>query len=69
MPYRLDRNRNGGGLIIYVRDDIPSKVLRKHIFPNNIEGTFVEINFGKGKWLLCGTYRPPSQSDQYYFDM
>ena len=61
MPYRLDRNRNGGGVIIYVRDDIPSKVLIKHFFPNNIEGIFVETNFRKSKWLLYGTY-------QYYFD-
>ena len=68
MPYRLDRNRNGGGVIIYVRKDIPSKILRKHFFPNDIEGIFVELNFRKSKWLLCGTYHPPSQSDQYYFD-
>ena len=67
-PYRLDRNRNGGGVIIYVREDIPSKILRKHFFPNDIEGIFAEINFRKSKWLLCGTYHPPSQSDQYYFD-
>ena len=26
-PYRLDRNRNGGGVIIYIREDIPSKQL------------------------------------------
>ena len=68
MPYRLDRNRNGGGVIIYVREDIPSNTLRKHLFPNDIEGVFVEINFRKSKWLLCGTYHPPSQSDKYYFD-
>ena len=68
MPYILDRNRNGGGVIIYVRDDIPGNVLRKHLFPNDIEGIFVEINYRKSKWLLCGTYHPPSQSDQYYFD-
>ena len=68
MPYRLDRNRNDGGVIIYAREDIPSKVLRKHLFLNDIEGIFVEINFRKRKWLLCGTYHPPSQSDQYYFD-
>ena len=67
MPYRLDRNRNGGGVIIYVREDIPSKILRKHFSPNDIEGIFVEVNFRKSKWLLCGTYHPPSQSDQYYF--
>ena len=24
-PYRLDRNRNGGGLVIYIREDIPAK--------------------------------------------
>ena len=36
-PYRLDRNRNGGGVIIYVREDIPSKLLNKHFFTNNIE--------------------------------
>ena len=32
-PYRLDRNRNGGGVIIYIREDIPSKVLKKIILP------------------------------------
>ena len=60
MPYRLNRNRNGGGIIIYVREDIPSKVLRKYLFPNDIEGIFVEINFRKSKWLLCDTYHLPS---------
>ena len=52
MPDRLDRNRNVRGVIIYVREDIPSKVLRKNLFPNDIEGIFVEINFRKSKWLL-----------------
>ena len=68
MPYRLDRNRNGGGVIIYVREVIPSKILGKHLFPNDIEGIFVEINFRKSKWLFCGTYHPPSESDQHYID-
>ena len=68
MPYRFDRNRNGGGVIIYVREDIPSKFLRKSLFPNDREEIFIEINFRKSKWLLCGTYHPPSQSDQCYFD-
>ena len=67
-PCRLDRNRNGEGVIIYVRENIPSKILRKHLFPNDIEGIFVEINFKKSKWLLYGSYHPSSQSDQHYFD-
>ena len=32
MPYRLDRNRNGRRVIVYVREDIPSKALRKIYF-------------------------------------
>ena len=68
MLYRLYRNRNGGGVIIYVRENIPSKILRKNLFPNDVEGIFVELNFRKSKRLLCDTYHPPSQSDQYYFD-
>ena len=68
MPYRLNRNRNGGGVIIYITEDIPSKVLRKHLFPNDMEGIFVEINFRESRWLLWSTYHFPSQSVQYYFD-
>ena len=27
VPFRLDSNENGGGILLYVRDDIPSKLL------------------------------------------
>ncbi len=77
-PYRQDRNRNGGGVMIYVREDIPSKELNSHNFPNvifnmgdsvgPIEGIFLEINFRKCKWLLFGTYHRPSQNKTYYLD-
>ena len=65
LPYRLDRNRNGG-VMIFVKEDIPSKLLTKHNFPRDIEGLFVELNFRKSKWLLFGTYHPPAQNDQYF---
>ena len=26
-PHRLDRNCNGGGILLYIREDIPSKLL------------------------------------------
>ena len=67
-PYRLDRNRNGRGVMIYVREDIPSKKLMKHNLPDDIDGLFIEINLRKCKWLLFGSYHPPNQPDQYYFD-
>ena len=49
--YWQDRNRNRGG-IIYICDDIPSKLLTKHVFPDNIEGLFVELISRQSKWLL-----------------
>ena len=66
-PFRRDRNKYGVGTLIYVREDIPCKLLDRHIFRDDIEGLFVELNFRKSKLLLLGTYHPPSQDDKYYF--
>ena len=68
QPYRMDRDIHGGGILIYVREDIPSKKLNRHNFPGDIEGIFLEINLRKSKWLLFGTYHPPRQGDNYYFN-
>ena len=51
-PYRFNRNRNGGGILIYVREDIPSKPPTDHKLPHDIEGIFVELNLRKNKGLL-----------------
>ena len=64
--HRLGRNRNEGGAMIYIREDIPSKRLDKHIFPYNMEDLYVELNFRK--CLLFRTHHPPSLADIYYFD-
>ena len=55
---RLGRNRNGDGIMIFIRDDIPSRLLTKHVFPDDIEGLFLELNFRKVKWLQFGTLSP-----------
>ena len=54
-PYRLDRSKHGGGVLIYVREDIPTKPLNKHNFTKNIEGMFLEINLRKTKLLYHWT--------------
>ena len=43
-----------------------SKELCKHTFPDDIEGIVLEINLRKVKWLLIGTYHPPSQNKDYF---
>ena len=65
-PFRLDRNKFGGGVLIYVREDILCIKLTKHILPDDIEGIFVEINLRKTKWLLFCGYRPPRQQAEYF---
>ena len=65
-PSRLDSNKNGGGIMIFVLEDVPSKLLQKHVLPVVTEGFFIDLNFRKCKWLLFGTCHPPSQEDQYY---
>ena len=67
MSFRLDINWSGGGVMIYVREDILtlSKILAKHKLPYDTEGIFIEINLRKTKWLIFGTYRPPRQSVEY----
>ena len=64
--FRLDRNRFGGGVLIYVREEIPCKQLTKLILPDDIKGIFVEINIRKTKWLLFGGYRLPRQQVEYF---
>ena len=51
-PYRFDRNRSGGVIMFYIREDIPSRLIERK-FLTNTEYFFGEINFIKKKWLLC----------------
>ena len=57
-PFRVDRTKYGGGVIIYVREDIPSKKLVDHTPHINFEGIFFEINLKNRKWLVFGGYNP-----------
>ena len=47
-PYRFDLNRNSGAIMLYIREDIPSRLIIKKL-RNNSEYFFVEINLRKKK--------------------
>ena len=57
-PFRLDRNKNGGGIILYIRSYIIASKLTSFTFPNDIEAFFIEINLKGNKWLICCSYNP-----------
>ena len=66
--FRLDRNANGGGLLVYVRSDIPSHQLNSFKFSDDIECISFEMNLKKKKWVLFSVYRPPTQSQENLFE-
>ena len=49
--FRLDQNQNGGGILVFVREDIPVKFLSSEEKP--IAAFFFELNLDKKKWLVC----------------
>ena len=49
---KCDRNANGGGILLYIREDIPSTLLHS-------EFSIFRWNKIKEKtWLLCGSHNP-----------
>ena len=44
-PYRLDRNRNGGDIMFFVRNSIPLKMISIEKLP--IETFLIELNLRK----------------------
>ena len=55
-PYWFDRNSKGVGLLLYLREDIPSKIIFIFKFP--VEGFVIEVNLCRKKLLLGCFYNP-----------
>ena len=57
IPFRLDRTSHGGGMLLFVTEDIPCKIIKTDCNAG-FEGILVEISLRKKKWLLCCSYNP-----------
>ena len=64
----LDRTLGGGGLMLFVNEDIPSKLLTGHTLPEDVEILCTEINLKKQKWVIIGIYNPPDMKDKCFMD-
>ena len=63
---RLDRDIHGGGLMPFVWEDIPCKLLSLENKP--MENFYVEINLQKTKWLLCCFYNPSRSNIDFHLE-
>ena len=62
---RNDRNRNGGGVCLYVRSDIAYNP-RPDLSTDDLESLWIDLLLPKTKPILVGVcYRPPKQSNFY----
>ena len=60
---RRDRNRNGGGVCVYIRNDVAFN-FRSDLQRDSDEMIFVELLLPKTKPIIIGSvYRPPKQND------
>ena len=67
-PYRLDKNRKSGGILVYVKSSIPSRHLSCENLCYSIQAIPFEINLRKEKWLVISIYCPPSQNSEYFLN-
>ena len=65
MFQRIDRFR---GLMFYVNEQIPSKVLVLESIPIDIKLLLLEFTVKNRRWLCIGIYRLPSQNEKHFFD-
>ena len=67
-PYRLDISDRKGGLLVYIKSHLPSRLLKNFDIPSNIQIIPFELNLRKEKWMFMCIYRPPSQNKQYFLE-
>ena len=67
-PFRLDISANSGGVLVYVREHLPSKHLTSFNIPLDMQVIPIELNLRKVKWLIVSVYRPPRQPIDYFLN-
>ena len=67
-PFRLDVSSTSGGILVFIKEHIPSKLLNKLKIPSNLQILPIEINLRKTKWLILPIYKPPSTTENYFLE-
>ena len=66
-PYRFDINSHAGRILVYVRNRIPSNLVKLNQKFENFEGFFIELKFSKkSKWLLSYFYNSHKDNTKQY---
>ena len=66
--FRRDRNCHGGGVLCYINENIPSKIVNVEGIVKECEIVLIEFSIKTRKWLFIGLYKPPSQNENNVLD-
>ena len=66
--FRKDGDKYRGGLMFYVNQNIPCKKIQTFQFTSSIQTLTLEINLGKEKLLILGTYKPPNINNSSFIN-
>ena len=53
-------------MLLFVRENLITKLLSRHLFPHDIEIIFTELNLRQKKWLICCRYNPHKNLINYH---
>ena len=67
--FRRGRNKHAGGLLFYINENIPCKLINDQIIPSDIKMVMFEFLVKTRKWLCIGLYKSPSQNEKYFLDI
>ena len=57
-PYIIDHCANGGGILLYIKEEIFSCLLAEYKISDNTKCFFIDVNIRIKIWLLCYSYKP-----------
>ena len=57
-PYRLDKSKSSGGLLVYVHSNLASKQLKDFGLHKDFQAIPFEITLKEKKWLIIAVYNP-----------
>ena len=65
-PFRRDRNKRGGGKMVFVRNSIIAKRLES-LEEKESETICIEITISNKRWCITFVYRPPQNANKVMF--
>ena len=68
--YRRDRNKHGGGLIVFTKKDLITK-RKKEFQSTDLKVICLELTVSKRKWIIFSVYRPPGSGNlaNFFFEL